>query len=392
MFLTLSMQGFQALVHQVHEPGLRGRPVVAAVSTADQAPLLAASAEARAVGVRERMRLAEAKRICPGVIVRLPDAERARAVQAAVVRCAAAYTPLVASAPGRWDIDLAGSEELWRSLDPDGRIPAPADHALAVALRLRASLLRELALDPLIGIGAHPLAAFLAARLGDSPHAVTGVVRILPEDEARRFDPLPIHWLPTTASLLDHLVFMHVLTIGDLRRLGCEALATIGGAAGRALHALVHDADPSLPASLDAEPSLSAATGTGVGGAGPAEVLNLLAGIAQELGHTLRGRHLAATRLGLTARWGIGTTRHVALAPGYQVRADRDLIHLGERLLVLAGEGDRPWTWLRLTASGLCAGEEQHTLFAIDRSSYAQEAPHRRAAETAPLASDAEYH
>ena len=46
-------------------------------------------------------------------------------------------------------------------------------------------------------------------------------------------------------------------------------------------------------------------------------------------------------------------------------RSDRDLVHLAECLLVRAGEHRLPWSWLRLTATGLVAAEDQHGLFTL---------------------------
>jgi DNA polymerase-4 len=368
MLLHLNVPGFQAAIHQVHEPGLRRHPVAVAVDASEQAPLLAVSGEARAAGVHGRMRCFEARRRCPELIVRLPDAERARVVQAAITAAALRYTPLVASTPGQLDVDLAGSEDLWRTgLVPGEVLNGALSQAVVIARTLRQALSDDLGLSCSIGGGSRPFTARIAERLARGRASTPCRVVVLADDQETSItDPLPVHWLPATTTLLDHLVFRNITTIGAARRLGEDGLATVGGEAGRALHAHLHGTAALLPASLDAEASLSAASGTGAGGAGPRQVLQLLAGLAQQLGASLRRRHLAATRLSLTVRWGVGATQHVALVPSYQIRDDRDLVHLGERLLVKAGDRGIPWTWLRLTASGLCADEEQAGIFSLD--------------------------
>jgi hypothetical protein len=185
------------------------------------------------------------------------------------------------------------------------------------------------------------------------------------EDEQRAIDPLPVHDLPSGVSLLDQLVFMHCRTIGDVRRLGLEGLETIGGTAGRALHAALTGQDMTMPASMDGEAHLSACASTGSEGVDARRVMPLLHSIARQLGHRLRRHHVAATRLTLAVKWGIGTTKQVHLTPIYQVRTDRDLVHAAECLLVKAGEERLPWAWLRLTATGLVEAEEQHDLFSL---------------------------
>lgn len=366
MFLHLHLPGFQAVAHQVYEPNLRRRPVVVAVSLAEHAPVLACSYEAWAGGLRPGMRLGQTRQRMPEVQVRLPDADRARRMQASIASAALAFSPLVSSTPGRWDVDLDGTETFWSTrLNPRRQIADPAIQALTIADAIGKRILDDLGQAPCIGIAAHPLAARLAALRATRELGRSNLLLIRPEDEARAIDVLPVHDLPTGTSLLDQLVYMGCLTIGDVRRLGADGLSVTGGIAGRALHAALMGQDQLLPSSLDGEAHLSACTGTIAGGADEQNVLQLLQTTAQQLGHHLRRYHVAATRLSLTVKWGIGATRQVIKPLAYQVRANRDLIHIAESLLVKAGEHHLPWSWLRLTATGLVTAEDQQDIFTL---------------------------
>lgn len=388
MYLHLHLPGFPAVVHQLHEPALRRRPVAVAVSTADSAPLIAVSHEAWAAGVLPSMRLAEARQRCPDLVARLPDADRARRIQAEIATVVTAFSPLVSSRPGRWDVDLDGTEEFWFTrLLPGRQVGNPVAQARLIAEQIRTRLADDLGRAPYIGIGAHPLAARLAARLAAQEPGHSGIALIRPEDEVYAIDPISIHALPVAIPLLDHLVFMGCLTVGAVKRLGLDGLTTLSGVHGRALHAALTGQDQLLPASLDGEAHVSACSGTVAGRADERNVLQLLHGIAQQLGRRLRQRHLAATKLSLAVKWGLGSTKVVSVTPAYQVRTDRDLVHLAECLLVKAGEERLPWAWLRLTATGLVAAEEQHDLFTLSTPPWLRQQSSQTPESSAPLRS-----
>lgn len=373
MHLHLHLPGFQAFVHQMHERALRRRPVVVPVSASATAPLIACSHEAWSCGIRPGMRLPEAMRLAPELVVRLPHAGRASDVQGEIASVLKEFSPLVASTPGRWDMDLRTTEGFWRDRLIQGRvIESGLAQARLIAEQVGQRLQEDLGRSPHIGVGAHVLAARVAAKLAAQQEGSSSVAIIRPEEEQRTIDLFSVHALPIPIPLLDHLVFMNCLRVGEVRQLGVQGLATITTSVGRALHAMLHGHDQRLPASQDGEAHLSAQTGTGVGGADAKAVLPLLHSIAQQVGHLLRSHHVAATRLTLSVKWGMGTTRHVVFTPAYQVCSDRDLKHVAECLLVKAGEEPHPWTWLRLAATGLVEAEDQQDLFRLSSPAWSQ--------------------
>lgn len=68
--LYLDMNSFFASVEQHLDPALRGRPVAITAVDSDAGACVAASYEAKAYGVKTGTRVADARRMCPGIIFR----------------------------------------------------------------------------------------------------------------------------------------------------------------------------------------------------------------------------------------------------------------------------------------------------------------------------------
>jgi DNA polymerase-4 len=67
--LFLDLNAYFASVEQQHNPELRGRPVAVAPVLADAGCCVAASYEAKAMGVKTGMRCGEARRLCPDITI-----------------------------------------------------------------------------------------------------------------------------------------------------------------------------------------------------------------------------------------------------------------------------------------------------------------------------------
>ncbi len=74
--LFVDFNSYFASVEQHEEPSLRGRPVGVVPVDADTTCLIAASYEAKAFGVGTGTLVREAKRLCPGIVIRLARPER----------------------------------------------------------------------------------------------------------------------------------------------------------------------------------------------------------------------------------------------------------------------------------------------------------------------------
>ena len=68
-YLFIDMNSYFASVEQQLDPALRGRPVAVAPVDAETTSCIAASYEAKRFGVRTGTRIADARRMCPGLVV-----------------------------------------------------------------------------------------------------------------------------------------------------------------------------------------------------------------------------------------------------------------------------------------------------------------------------------
>lgn len=81
-----------ATIEQQANPLLRGKPLVVAASDAPYGCVLAASIEAKRLGIKTGMRVKETKQFCPYVIVRTPDPWKYRWVHLALKKLLRGYT------------------------------------------------------------------------------------------------------------------------------------------------------------------------------------------------------------------------------------------------------------------------------------------------------------
>jgi DNA polymerase IV len=99
-FLHIDLNSFFASVEQQLHPEYRNKPTGVVPTMADTTSLIAASYEAKALGIKTGTRVSEAKRICPDIILVNGDhatyAEYSHKIAAAVERiCPVAHTPSI---------------------------------------------------------------------------------------------------------------------------------------------------------------------------------------------------------------------------------------------------------------------------------------------------------
>jgi DNA polymerase-4 len=99
-FLHIDLNSFFASVEQQLHPEYRGKPTGVVPTMADTTSLIAASYEAKALGIKTGTRVSEAKRICPGIILvngnHSTYAEYSHNIAVAVERiCPVAHTPSI---------------------------------------------------------------------------------------------------------------------------------------------------------------------------------------------------------------------------------------------------------------------------------------------------------
>jgi DNA polymerase-4 len=93
--LHIDMDAFYASVEQRDRPELRGKPVAVGGSPEHRGVVAAASYEARTFGVRSAIPMSRAVRLCPSLVIVLPDFQKYRAVSQQVFAIFRSVTPLV---------------------------------------------------------------------------------------------------------------------------------------------------------------------------------------------------------------------------------------------------------------------------------------------------------
>jgi DNA polymerase-4 len=222
------MDAFYASIEIRDDPSLAGRPVCVGGPSDQRGVIAAASYKAREFGVRSAMPTAEARRLCPDLVLLPPDFDKYTAVSRAIMTIFRQYTPLVE--PLSLDeafLDVAGSERLHGDAPTIGRA-------------IKKEILRSTGLVASVGVAPSKFLAKLASDLSkpDGFQVIqAGEVRAL-------LDPLPVSKIygvgPRTALRLEAL---GVHTIGDLARREKAEVAREFGATGVWIHDLAHGID-----------------------------------------------------------------------------------------------------------------------------------------------------
>ncbi|MGE5297756.1 MAG: DNA polymerase Y family protein [Acidobacteriaceae bacterium] len=146
------MNSFFASVEQQANPSLRGKPVGICASLHPTSCLIAASKEAKAIGIKTGTLIAQAKQICPEIVLVQAEPEKYRAVNEGFNRIYLEYTPLVE----RYSID-----ESFLDLRPTKLNP------VSVAVEIKRRIKEEVGewLTCSIGIGSNKFLAKLGSEI-----------------------------------------------------------------------------------------------------------------------------------------------------------------------------------------------------------------------------------
>ncbi|MGH7780860.1 MAG: DNA polymerase Y family protein [Candidatus Binataceae bacterium] len=201
-------------------PALEGAVLALAESSPAHAEILAASAEARALGILAGMTLAQARAISSKLIVNSPAPAAENSAHQALADAAESISPVVEPGePGCVWLDLAGL----------GRIFA-SEAELAAELQRR---VRKLGMEAAIGIGASREISMMAARCGG--------IRVIDAGREREFAGwLPLEMLDPGAELEATFSRWGLRRLGDLARLDPDAIGSRLGRRGVELMRLAH--------------------------------------------------------------------------------------------------------------------------------------------------------
>ena len=223
--LHADLDAFYASVEQRDNPRLRGRPVIVGGGV-----VLAASYEAKALGVRTAMSGGQARRLCPHAIVVEPRMSAYSEASKAAFEVFEQTTPLVEGL----SIDEA-------FLDVGG-LRRVSGTPVEIGVRLRRDILERVGLPITVGIARTKFLATVASGVAKPD----GLLLVPPDGELAFLHPLPVERLwgvgrVTATKLYDR----GIKTVGEVAQLPEAALVSmLGRASGRHLHALANNYDP----------------------------------------------------------------------------------------------------------------------------------------------------
>jgi DNA polymerase IV len=263
-------------------PELRTEAVVVGGAPVLRLPVLAASAAARAAGVRPGQPLRQAQQLCPQAVFVDLDVEAAARLREAALSELCAVVPSVEMGDEQAYADLGGHH---------AQHPGEAAWAAAAAR----ALTRGLGTAPAVGVAGSRFTAWMAARVSTPWH----VRRVRPGEEAAFLAPLPIGLLPVDAAVLARLGTLGLDCLGAVAALSPADLGRQFGDAGLTVHRYARGEDeaPVTPATA---PRTLVERLVIEGGAADRELLSRCAErTCRILGARLRERGLSAGRVGL---------------------------------------------------------------------------------------------
>ena len=225
MFLHADLDAFYASVEQRYNPRLRGRPIVVGGGV-----VLAASYEAKRLGIKTAMTGSVARRICPQVIVVPPRMSAYTEASKAVFYIFHDTSP--------WVEGLSIDEAF---LDVSG-LSRIAGSPRTIATELRRRVATEVELPITVGIANTKFLAKVASAVGKPD----GLLEVPEGGEIDFLHPLAVERLwgvgPVTSAKLRA---KGITTVAEIARLDQSVLTSIVGKGhGAHLYALAHNRDP----------------------------------------------------------------------------------------------------------------------------------------------------
>lgn len=291
--LHVDMDAFFAAVEVLHDPSLKGKPII--IGAPDSRSVVSsASYEARRFGVRSAMPVGQALRLCPQALVVLPHYERYVEASKQVMEIFHGVTPLVE--PLSIDeafLDVRGAKRLWGS---PGRI----------AVDLRARVLAETGLTCSIGVAATKHVAKMASTMSKPD----GLLIVTEADTQAFLTPRSVRALwgvgPKAAEALESRA---IRTVGDILDTPREVLdRALGPAMGDRVWHLARGIDSREVSTTRTEKSIGHEETFHEDVSDPAFLRSELLRLADRVAKRLRSQGLLASTLSIKVRFSDFTT------------------------------------------------------------------------------------
>ena len=291
--LLVDFNSYFASVEQQVEPRLRGRPLGVVPMLADTTVCIAASIEAKRFGVKTGTKVAEARRLCPGIEFVIARHELYIEYHHRAVAVVDTMVPVrKVLSIDEMDCELTGR---WRE----------PERAMETARKVKAGLAREVGecLRTSIGIGPN---TFIAKTASDMVKP-DGLVMIQKHELPQRLFELPVRALSGIGKQMDARLERHgIRTVRELCARSPEELRAIwGGVGGELMHAKLRG-EPQHELENDTS-SISHSSVLGPERRNPEDAYAVLNRLAQKAAMRLRKAGFYAGRVTLDLKYLDGT-------------------------------------------------------------------------------------
>jgi len=197
----VDLDAFFVSVEQLHDPSLKGKPVIVGGNPDSRGVVSAASYEARSYGVHSAMPLAQAKRLCPHAVFVPVHFSRYVDASQRFMALLEQMAPL---------IERLGLDEAFLEMSD---VVQDFGDAHTYALDLKRRVREELGL--VVSVGVAPCK--IVAKVASDAEKPDGLVLVRPGEEAAFLAPLDVRKLPGVGKkTAESLVEIGVETIGQL--------------------------------------------------------------------------------------------------------------------------------------------------------------------------------
>jgi DNA polymerase IV len=336
--IHIDMDAFYASVESRDDPALRGKPLAVGGPPESRGVVAAASYEARKFGVRSAMPMARALRLCPELAIVPPDFARYREASQKVMEILRSATPLVE--PLSLDeAYLDVTENLWGE-----------PLAMNVALRIKETVRRELALTASAGVAPNK---FLA-KIASGWQKPDGLTVIAPERVEAFLQKLPVEALwgvgPVTAKKLRAI---GVERLVDIRTAERALLAKTVGSLADWLVELAHGRDDRPVEPNRETKSVSCETTYAKDLTDLREINQQIQALAEEVAGDLKRKGLRARTVTIKVRYDNFTTVTRSHTTEYFTDSRPELVNRAQMLLERTAAGERPVRLLGVGAHAL---------------------------------------
>ena len=221
-FLHIDLNSFFASVEQQLHPEYRGRPLAVVPTMADTTCCIAASYEAKALGIKTGTQVGEAKKTCPGIVLiegnHTEYAKYSHAIAEAVeLCCPVSHTP---------SIDEMVCQLMGREQEPP--------RARRIALEIKESIYKNVGVALRCSIGMAPNRYL--AKIASDMQKPDGLIGLLPSQLPRAIAHLELRDLPGVGARTEVRLNKKGITTMEqllaLDRAGCISFGIACGATG----------------------------------------------------------------------------------------------------------------------------------------------------------------